>query len=55
MTGRLVAGVDCSTQSTKVLVCDAETGEVVANRAGEPPGHDRGRPRGLVAGADVGD
>ena len=25
----LVAGVDCSTQATKVLVCDAETGPVV--------------------------
>src|SRR5215467_3877087 len=31
----LVAGVDCSTQSTKVLVCDAETGEVV--RTGTAP------------------
>jgi len=26
---RLVAGVDCSTQATKVVVCDAATGEVV--------------------------
>jgi xylulokinase len=25
----LVAGVDCSTQSTKVLVIDAETGQIV--------------------------
>jgi xylulokinase len=33
----LVAGVDCSTQATKVLVCDAETGEVVrSGRAGHP-------------------
>ena len=32
---RLVAGVDSSTQSTKVLVCDAATGEVV--RAGSAP------------------
>jgi len=32
---RLVAGVDCSTQSTKVLVCDADTGEVV--REGRAP------------------
>ena len=32
---RLVAGVDCSTQATKVLVCDAETGEVV--REGRAP------------------
>jgi len=31
----LVAGVDCSTQSTKVLVCDAATGEVV--RTGSAP------------------
>jgi xylulokinase len=33
--GPLVAGVDCSTQATKVLVCDAETGEVV--REGRAP------------------
>ena len=34
---RLVAGVDTSTQSTKVLVCDADTGEVVREgRAGHP-------------------
>ncbi|MFI5696155.1 xylulokinase [Kribbella sp. NPDC051586] len=32
---RLVAGVDCSTQATKVLVCDAETGAVV--REGRAP------------------
>ena len=32
---RLVAGVDCSTQNTKVVVCDAETGEVV--REGRAP------------------
>jgi len=31
----LAAGVDCSTQSTKVLVCDADTGEVV--REGRAP------------------
>ncbi len=38
MSGRrLVAGVDTSTQSTKVLVCDADTGEVVREgRAGHP-------------------
>jgi xylulokinase len=30
-----VAGIDCSTQSTKVLVCDAETGEVLRS-AGAP-------------------
>ena len=32
---RLVAGVDCSTQSTKVVVCDAATG-VVVRQAGAP-------------------
>src|SRR3569623_1409514 len=31
----LVAGIDCSTQSTKVLVCDAGTGQVV--RTGSAP------------------
>ena len=31
----LVAGIDCSTQSTKVLVCDADTGEV--RREGSAP------------------
>lgn len=31
----LVAGIDCSTQATKVVVCDAETGEVV--REGRAP------------------
>lgn len=35
----LVAGVDSSTQSCKVLVCDAETGEIVRmGRAPHPPG-----------------
>jgi xylulokinase len=35
----LVAGVDSSTQSTKVVVCDAETGEVVrSGRAPHPEG-----------------
>ena len=39
MAGTLVAGVDSSTQSTKVVVCDAETGEVVrAGRAAHPEG-----------------
>ncbi|HEX5562854.1 MAG TPA: xylulokinase [Nocardioidaceae bacterium] len=34
---RLVAGVDCSTQSTKVVVCDAQTGKVVREgRASHP-------------------
>src|SRR6478736_3458883 len=31
----LVAGVDCSTQNTKVVVCDTDTGEVV--REGRAP------------------
>jgi xylulokinase len=35
----LVAGIDSSTQSCKVLVCDADTGEVLrAGRAGHPDG-----------------
>ena len=40
MTERvLVAGVDSSTQSTKVVVCDASTGEIVREgRAGHPDG-----------------
>ena len=35
----LVAGVDSSTQSTKIVVCDAETGEIVRTaRAPHPDG-----------------
>jgi xylulokinase len=35
----LVAGVDSSTQSVKVVVCDADTGEVVrSGRASHPDG-----------------
>ena len=30
MGGRFVAGIDCSTQATKVLIVDPDTGEVVA-------------------------
>ena len=41
----LVAGVDCSTQSTKVVVCDAATGRVVRERPRAAPGRHRGRPR----------
>jgi xylulokinase len=38
-TRTLVAGVDSSTQSTKVLVCDAETGAIVRQgRASHPDG-----------------
>jgi xylulokinase len=36
---RLVAGVDCSTQATKVVVCDADSGEVLREgRAPHPDG-----------------
>ncbi|GAB3934749.1 xylulokinase [Kribbella albertanoniae] len=36
---RLVAGVDCSTQATKVVVCDAETGTILREgRAPHPDG-----------------
>jgi xylulokinase len=39
MTAELVAGVDSSTQSSKVVVCDARTGEVVrTGRAPHPDG-----------------
>ena len=40
--GRLVAGVDCSTQSTKILLVDPDTGEVVA----------RGQATHVVTGID---
>ena len=40
--GRLVAGVDCSTQSTKILLVDPDTGEVVA----------RGQAAHVVSGTD---
>ena len=33
----LVAGVDCSTQSTKVLVCDAESGRVLRSASAPHP------------------
>ena len=39
MTRSLVAGVDSSTQSCKIVVCDAETGQVVRSaRAPHPDG-----------------
>ncbi|WP_329052385.1 xylulokinase [Amycolatopsis sp. NBC_01488] len=39
MTAELVAGIDSSTQSTKVVVCDARTGEIVrTGRAPHPEG-----------------
>ncbi|MBK9474792.1 MAG: hypothetical protein IPL94_00750 [Tetrasphaera sp.] len=34
----LVAGVDSSTQSCKVVVCDAETGEVCRSAVDRGPG-----------------
>lgn len=38
MTGRvLVAGVDSSSQATKVMVCDAETGQVLREGARATP------------------
>ena len=41
--GSLVAGVDCSTQATKVLVVDAQTGALVAEgRAGHTVTGERG-------------
>ncbi len=39
MTAELVAGIDSSTQSTKIVVCDARTGEIVrTGRAPHPDG-----------------
>lgn len=39
MSSDLVAGIDSSTQSTKVVVCDANTGEIVrTGRASHPDG-----------------
>ena len=51
-----VAGVDCSTQATKVLVVDPDDGRVVADRPGAARGdrqrrRARDRPGGLVGGA----
>ena len=45
-----VAGVDCSTQSTKVVVCDAETGEVVREGRAPHPDVTEVDAAGLVAG-----
>ena len=47
----LVAGVDSSTQSCKVVVRDAETGALVRAGSGAAPRRHRGRPGGLVDGA----
>ena len=51
----LVAGVDSSTQSCKVVIRDAETGALVRSGRRVPPRRHRGRPRGLVGRAAVGD
>ena len=48
---RLVAGVDSSTQSCKVVVRDADTGELVREGRARAPRRHRGRPGGLVGGA----
>ena len=41
--GSLIAGVDTSTQATKVLIVDAETGRVIAQgRAGHTVTGERG-------------
>ena len=34
----LVAGVDSSTQSTKIVICDADTGEVLRHGSASPSG-----------------
>ena len=47
----LVAGVDSSTQSTKVLLVQAEDGAVVAEASAPPPGRDRVPSGPLVGGA----
>ena len=47
----LVAGVDSSTQSCKVVVRDAETGALVRAGPGRPPGRHRGAPARVVGGA----
>jgi xylulokinase len=33
----IVAGIDCSTQSTKVVICDADSGQVLAERSAPHP------------------
>jgi xylulokinase len=48
----LVAGIDSSTQSCKVVIREASRGALV--REGRPRTRPAGSTRGLVAGADVG-
>ena len=50
MSPTLVAGVDSSTQSCKVVVRDAGTGELVRSGSAAAPGGHLGRPAGLVDG-----
>ena len=50
----LVAGVDSSTQSCKVVVRDADHGRARSHRVGTTPGLDRGRSGALVGGASDG-
>ena len=51
----LVAGVDSSTQSCKVVVRDAETGALVRSGSRGAPRRDRGGPGGVVGRAAGGD
>ena len=51
----LVAGVDSSTQSCKVVIRDADTGALVRDGRARAPGRHRGRPRRLVGRAADGD
>ena len=51
----LVAGVDSSTQSCKVVVCDAETGAVVRSGTAPHPDGTEVDPGVLAGGARCGD
>ncbi len=50
---RVVVGIDSSTQSTKVLRVDADSGEILASTRRRHPDGTSVAPRPLVAGADV--
>ena len=47
----LVAGIDSSTQSCKVVICDADTGEIVRSAIVAAPRRHRGRSAAVVVGA----